>query len=74
MTLPVKIPRFEQPPEEYSKDYFESVLRQLTGYMRELNAKGDIEVRGVQAELPVFDATLRPGTLYVDGGIVKVMP
>lgn len=74
MSLPVKLPTFASPPDEYDKAYMEGILRQIKQYMQFVNAEGNIYCADIIATtLPTSADGLRPGTFYNDNGTIKVV-
>lgn len=77
MTLPVKLPTLPTPPDTYSRAYFEQFNLVLNGFLRDLNAAGPL--RGTELQLSNLPqvvspgAGLRVGTLYNDGGTVRIV-
>ena len=74
MSLPVKVPTFAAPPDEYDKAYMEGILRQIRLYMTQINAEGTLFCADViTTAMPTDPVGLRPGTLYNDAGTVKIV-
>lgn len=73
MTIPAPLPQFPSAPEEYSKQYMESVLQAITLHLRNLNHVGNITAGSLLLlSLPTSSADLKAGTLWNDGGTVKI--
>jgi len=68
-------PQFSVPPEEYSRAYFDDMVRSLSLLVVQLNNPG--ELRGTRitlTDLPTSPTGLESGALYNDSGTVKVAP
>ena len=67
-------PQFPLPPEEYDRQYFDEMVRSLTQLVIQLQNPG--ELRGTKiplTNLPTSATGLESGSLYNDGGTVKVV-
>lgn len=74
MTIPVKLPHFQEPPKEYDPKYFADLIKSLRLYMQLINAEGEVHCSELYATLPesADGAGLRIGTIYHTAGAVKV--
>jgi len=74
MTIPAPLPMIPAAPDEYSKQYMESVLQAITLHLRALNSAGNITTGTIVAtQLPVSAVGLPVGTLWNDAGTVKII-
>lgn len=68
-------PRFPNPPAQYDQRYFADFLRAFANYQQQQQNPGDGLFTTVRiTQLPTSATGLPSGTLYNDGGTVKVVP
>jgi hypothetical protein len=66
-------PRLPEPPTEYTQQYMADLVRSLEVFIEQERNPG--EMRGTRltlTDLPTSATDLETGTLYNDGGTVKV--
>lgn len=66
-------PRLPEPPTEYTQQYMADLIRSLEVFIEQERNPG--EMRGTRltlTDLPTSATDLETGTLYNDGGTVKV--
>ena len=66
-------PRLPEPPIEYTQQYMADLVRSLEVFIEQERTPG--EMRGTRltlTDLPTSATDLETGTLYNDGGTVKV--
>lgn len=74
MSLPVPLPQFESPPDQYDRAYFEHLIQQISTYMKLANASGTLQGGNAKLnKMPTSAVGLSPGTLYNDAGTVKIV-
>lgn len=74
MTLPVTKPVFQDPPDEYSREYIKNALKQIDLFAQRLNSAGAIQATSINlSQLPTSSAGLKPGDLWNDAGTVKIV-
>jgi hypothetical protein len=61
-------------PSEYNPEYFNQVIRALNIYFRQLDSTTPIVIDQLTLlALPTSPVGLRPGTVWNDGGILKIV-
>lgn len=74
MTLPVQPPTLPPPPAEYDRQYMDSLLNTLEGFIRLLNNPG--ELRGTTLNLSTLPSSpigLEVGSVFELDGNLKVL-
>jgi hypothetical protein len=66
-------PRFENPPEDYNKRYFDNMTNMLNVLMNALRSPGvGRQTTMVLTDLPTNDSGLEPGALFQVNGTVYI--
>jgi hypothetical protein len=66
-------PRFENPPEDYNKKYFDNMVNMLNVLMVALRSPGvGRQTTMTLTDLPTNDSGLEPGALFQVGGQVRI--
>jgi hypothetical protein len=66
-------PRFENPPEDYNKRYFDNMVNMLNVLMNALRNPGvGRQTTMVFTDLPTNDSGLEPGALFQVNGVLYV--
>lgn len=69
----LNLPVFGNPPNEYSRAYFDDLTRKLDQLMTLLRAPGEgRNTTIVLTNLATADYGLEPGTIFVVGGVLRV--
>lgn len=67
MTIPVQPPSFQNPPQQYSALYVQSLLREIRTLVERLNAVGALRGSTLNlTEVPTGAYGLAQGDVYVD--------
>jgi len=74
MSRNLAIPYFPNAPREYNQQYISEVVRAFSVYVQQVQNPGEgRNTRLVLTDLPTSPDGLEPGTLYQDGGFVKIV-
>lgn len=74
MSRNLTLPFFSIPPAEYQQQYFAELVRSFSIYLQQQQNPGEgRNTRLVLTDLPTSPDGLEPGTLYQDGGFVKIV-
>ena len=66
-------PRFENPPQEYTKRYFDNMVNMLNVLMVALRSPGEgRQSTLVLTNLPETDTNLEPGSIFQVNGVLYV--
>ena len=67
-------PHFGKVPEEYSREFLERTLRELTQVLQQMTSPGVVRAQKLAiSELPTAAAGLRTGDIWSDSGTLKVV-
>lgn len=67
-------PALPLPPNEYSPEYFNQLVRSLNAYFRQVGSTTPIVVDSITLnDLPTSSAGLPPGSVWNDSGTLKIV-
>lgn len=74
MTLPINLPQFQAPSDEYSRDYMEQLKQSMEYALSAMNAKGPIVASKIMVTtMPSSGYGLRAGETFEQNGVVYIV-
>lgn len=70
-----RIPNLGSPPEEYSREYMDQLIRQLSAFFNELKSQGQVRTGTLNfGDIPTDTTDLRHGDVYLStDGQLKII-